>query len=550
MKRVVIVAALALVTVLVLWASAQGSRANMAPADWDVSGTWDGCSGLVGHCDYVFTMDLAQDPAGVVTGTIVYPNTPPNPLWPVPIEGDITGHVSGSEFFFQRTDPSTYWATCDPCVIAEDGSGFAGTGVHSPGGAVEWQAQGVARHLPTMSIADCSFGEYAGWAPVWEGFVSAVGPGEDTPVVTSPPLAAGSTYRIEASGTYYAGGTSQFDIEADAEYTQDTYQRVNGLPWTDLVRNYEGYGEGLLELKVDGAFVEWGAFNWDHRYTLDLVGMGDPVTFDLQIYDIHAQNNTGGLCAAIYEPYSLSAANVGDTVNPIGTTHTVQATIDPVIEGVTVTFTITGPNSAESGTAVTDDSGVASFTYTGSSAGTDSIVASVSFEGTTIAASAVQKTWYDGFVSGGGQLVEEDNKRPDWHVISFGGFAASAGASGLIGEWQVNFHNVGVDAFDKSSFHTTSIYAMNFYDGECGIALNFYATGVWNGIPGYKMIFRAQDAGEPGSLDNARIELYNPGGTRVYDTDWPGEFTAESNCHGTHRTLLDNGNLQMAVPTP
>ena len=547
MRRLVIVAALALVTVLVLWASAQGSRANVAPADWDVGGTWAGCSGLVGHCDYVFTMDLAQDPTGAVIGTIDYD---------VGITGAITGQVSGSGFDFLRADPapSAYWANCEPCVIAPDGRSFSGTGVDSPGRAVEWQAQGVARHLPIMSIADCSFGEYAGWNRVWEGFVPAVGTGANTPVVPSDPLAAGITYRIEASGTYYAGGVSQFDIEADAEYSQDTYQRVNGQPWTDSVRNYETYGEGLLELKVDGGFVEWGAFNWDHRYTLDLVGMGDPVTFDLQIYDIYAQNNTGGLCAAIYEPYSLSAANVGETVNPIGTTHTVQATISPVIEGVTVTFTITGPNSAESGTAVTNASGVASFTYTGSSAGTDSIVASVSFEGTTIAASAVQKTWYDRFVSGGGQLVEEAGpKRPEWHVISFGGFAAQAGAGNFIGEWQVNFHNVGVDAFDKSSFHTTSIDAMNFYVRDCGIAMNFTATGVWNGIPGYKMIFRAQDAGEPGNLDNARIQLYEGSaiqGTEVYDTYWSGEFTAESDCVGTARTGLDHGNLQMAVLTP
>jgi hypothetical protein len=158
-----------------------------------------------------------------------------------------------------------------------------------------------------MSIGDCSFGEYAGWNRVWEGFVSAVGTGADTPVVTSPALTPGITYRLEASGTYYAGGVSQFDIEADAEYSQDAYQRVNGQPWTDSVHNYESYGEGLLEMWVEAGSAEWGAFNWDHRYTLDLVGTGDPVTFDLQIYDIYAQNNTGGLCAAIYQPdYSFA----------------------------------------------------------------------------------------------------------------------------------------------------------------------------------------------------------------------------------------------------
>jgi hypothetical protein len=152
----------------------------------------------------------------------------------------------------------------------------------------------------------------------------------------------------------------------------------------------------------------------------------------------------------------------------------------------------------------------------------------------------------DGYVSGGGQLIEEQDglKRKDWNVISFGGSAASAGASGFIGQWQINFHNVGTDEYDKATFHTTSIYDMNFYHDGC-IAMNFHATGVLNGTPGYRIIFRAQDAGEPGSLDNVRIQLFDGTG-EIYDTD-PLEFTAESDCFGTHRTMLDNGNLQMAA---
>jgi hypothetical protein len=103
---------------------------------------------------------------------------------------------------------------------------------------------------------------------------------------------------------------------------------------------------------------------------------------------------------------------------------------------------------------------------------------------------------------------------------------------------------VGTDEYDKATFHTTSIYDMNFYHDGC-IAMNFHATGVLNGTPGYRIIFRAQDAGEPGSLDNVRIQLFDGTG-EIYDTD-PLEFTAESACFGTHRTMLDNGNLQMAA---
>ncbi len=299
MRKLMVLAVLgiAVAAVLVFWATPKGSQANGTAPDWDVTGSWTGCSGLVGNCAYPFSMTLSQDSSGAVSGTIVYD---------VGITGAITGQVSGSELVFLRTDPapSSYWATCDNCAIAPDGLSFSGTGV-GPGQEVMWQAQGVAKHLPTMSIDDCSPAAYPGWGHIWTGFVSSVGTGSTTPVVTSPALTAGITYRIEASGTFYAGGTSLFDIEADAEYSQDRHQRVNGLGWTDSVRNYEGYGEGLLELKVDGGFVEWGTVSSDHRYPLDLAGTGDPVTFDLQIYDIYAQNNTGGLCVAIYEPYSL-----------------------------------------------------------------------------------------------------------------------------------------------------------------------------------------------------------------------------------------------------
>ena len=84
----------------------------------------------------------------------------------------------------------------------------------------------------------------------------------------------------------------------------------------------------------------------------------------------------GGAQVTIQGNISLSPAT--DT-NFTGTSHTVTALaqdgspLGPVV-GVTVTFTVTGPN-ATGGTATTDTSGNASFTYTGSNVGTDNIVA-------------------------------------------------------------------------------------------------------------------------------------------------------------------------------
>jgi len=156
---------------------------------------------------------------------------------------------------------------------------------------------------------------------------------------------------------------------------------------------------------------------------------------------------------------------------------------------------------------------------------------------------------HDDYVSGGGRLLEERSLRNDWLNISFGGAVADAGTYGLIGEWQVNFHNVNNDEFDKSKFHTTSITDLNFYTGATCVAMNFTAIGEWNHIPGYKMIFRAGDSGKPGGMDDtARFEIYNPGGTKVYDTwdGWdPSGFNSESSCVGSARTGLDNGNIKI-----
>ena len=112
-------------------------------------------------------------------------------------------------------------------------------------------------------------------------------------------LNSGDNYRIEASGTYFAGGESPEDIEADAKYSQDDYQASSSLPWTDSVRGYESYGTILLNLLVDGAEVDWGDYSEDHIYSVNMAGSSSTVEF--LIYDTHYPNNTGSLTIKIYK---------------------------------------------------------------------------------------------------------------------------------------------------------------------------------------------------------------------------------------------------------
>ncbi len=86
--------------------------------------------------------------------------------------------------------------------------------------------------------------------------------------------------------------------------------------------------------------------------------------------------------------------------NPVGTTHTVTATVrdsqaNPVV-GVTVTFEVTsGPNAGDTGTAVTDANGEATFTYTGDGGpGTDIIEGSFTDSNTgQLKTDTAEKVW-------------------------------------------------------------------------------------------------------------------------------------------------------------
>lgn len=111
-------------------------------------------------------------------------------------------------------------------------------------------------------------------------------------VSSSINLESGKQYQLKAAGTAFAGDT----IEFDAQYSKT--ERITGDTWTDNVSGYEGLGPELLELKVDGVFVDWGAFNTGHVYYWCMSGTGSPVA--LEIYDTYPSNNTGSLTVEIY----------------------------------------------------------------------------------------------------------------------------------------------------------------------------------------------------------------------------------------------------------
>lgn len=169
--------------------------------------------------------------------------------------------------------------------------------------------------------------------PGWVLLEELTVPALNLPVITSTEtLVNGWNYLIEASGTYSAGGP----YVADAEYASNNAWAT----WSDTVPGYESAGPTLLELKVDGLFVAWGAYNPSHIYTLDYVGTDSTVSF--QIYDLGGgSNNSGSLTAKIFWQ-AIDKTILDDSENPtseagLGDHLTIQLNVTVPDAGVTIT---------------------------------------------------------------------------------------------------------------------------------------------------------------------------------------------------------------------
>lgn len=261
--------------------------ASAATPDWDLRGTYTihyylgGAGDSYDHSDTITVTDaaLASNPYDF-TGTGKYVEAPG-------YAETVTGSLNGSAITFQvvYTGANPGYTVNAVGSIASDGS-MSGTAT-GPGQTFTWTATGKAR--PFGYTSSCGAGET---------FISSK---NATPVslATTP----GHAYKIDVYGTYYAGGSGLYDIQADAEFSQDRYQFANGLGWTALVHGYEsGTGTGLLDLSINGANVAWGSYSATHDYTTQYVAPVASTTVGLRIDDMvndvtsAYSNNTGGLC--------------------------------------------------------------------------------------------------------------------------------------------------------------------------------------------------------------------------------------------------------------
>lgn len=180
------------------------------------------------------------------------------------------------------------------------------------------------------------------------------------------------------------------------------------------IRRLDGSGNIIQTYDVDGE-NSWFALNLDPNGTSFWSGdfsTGNFYRFNIATGAIEVGPiNTGtggstlfGICVAgeitVAKGESIQLTPLS-AENPVGTDHTVTARVqagdgNPLV-GTVVTFTVvSGPHAGTTGADTTDSDGKATFTYSGTSAGADTIEATfVNGNGETVTSNQVTKTWED-----------------------------------------------------------------------------------------------------------------------------------------------------------
>ena len=209
--------------------------------------------------------------------------------------------------------------------------------------------------------------------------------------------------------------------------------------------------------------------------------------------------------------------------NPVGTQHTVTATVassGSPLSGVVVSWSVTGANAGATGTCLpascaTGADGKVAFTYTGATAGDDTINASITVSGTLVTATAAKK-W-------------ESGPPPSECDVEGKGMIQTGKAFGKV-DFRVDVTETGGSLFlqttaHRNRFHLTSVERCS-QDGD---TVSFNGSGTWNGAAAtYEVTF--VDKGFPGRNDTINIVIRS-GGSTVFDV-------------GTK--LLENGNITVS----
>lgn len=162
----------------------------------------------------------------------------------------------------------------------------------------------------------------------------------------------------------------------------------------------------------------------------------------------------------------------------------------------------------------------------------------------------------EGFVTGGGQITKDigTGKKKEQYRISFAGTVGYMADFSVVGQYQMNFHNVSVDELDGARFHSTEIMSFNPGadswedasppDANANYAI-IMAEGRLNNEDGWTLGILVADRGEPGKNDSVLINLWDPDGHMVYNSYWDFGTNAFAGHLPWWTYKLSAGNIQL-----
>ena len=160
----------------------------------------------------------------------------------------------------------------------------------------------------------------------------------------------------------------------------------------------------------------------------------------------------------------------------------------------------------------------------------------------------------EGFVTGGGQITKDigTGKKKEQYRISFAGTVGYMADFSVVGQYQMNLHNVSVSELDGARFHSTEITDFNPGADSWGDAsppdananyARIIAKGRLNNEDGWTLGIVVADRGEPGKNDSILINLWDPDGHMVYNSYWDFGTNAFADAWWTYK--LTAGNIQL-----
>jgi hypothetical protein len=230
---------------------------------------------------------------------------------------------------------------------------------------------------------------------------------------------------------------------------------------------------------------------------------------------------------AVYQKIDFGQILTEDSnINPVGINHKVWVDLTalpgpepvlPTLAGIPVTFVIDGVN-AGSVVKTTDDSGKATFEYTGNNAGRDLIGAFIDSNkngtldsGELQASTVFNKWWVENFVTGGGNI--KVGKQVAW---TFSGMVGVDPSGGAIGNFQITDH-VSKETYNLNQFGVLTFFRMPEGASSPEASNN---TARFRGIgtrtsdgKTVEFVIMIQDNAEPGKdADKIAAELIRVGG--------------------------------------